>query len=317
MLFEYIVSKKKHTFKEFSVLKKLSIYNNQHYSKSLNLINQISKEDYELDLSSNDLISINSKVIDKKEDKFQEELIEKVIESLMPWRKGPYNILGNFIDSEWNSSLKWKRIKPYLSSIKNQNICDLGCNNGYFMFKMLKENPNLILGLDPTIRYYLQFIFLSKNLDYKNLFFELMGFKELHFFKGIFDLVLCLGILYHHQDPIYILKEIHQSLKKNGKVIIDCQGIKGEKDIALFPKRTYAAKKGFWFLPTLNCLKNWIKRSGFQDYEVIFCEKLDWNKEQRKSQHSPFNSLKEGLLNEEATIEGYSVPVRFYLIAYK
>ena len=316
MLFEYVVNKKKHTFKEFSVLKKLFISKNKHYLKSLNLISQISKEDYELDLSSN-LISINSKISYKAKDQFQEKLIEEVIESLIPWRKGPYKILGNFIDSEWNSSLKWNRIKPYLSSIKNQNICDLGCNNGYFMFKMLKENPNLILGLDPTILYYLQFIFLSNNLHYKNLFFELMGFKELHFFKHIFDLVLCLGILYHHQDPIYILKAIHQSLKKNGKVIIDCQGINGEKDIALFPKRTYAAKKGFWFLPTLNCLKNWIKRSGFQDCEVIFLEKIDWNKEQRMSKHSPFNSLKEGLLNEKETVEGYSVPVRFYLIAYK
>ena len=37
---------------------------------------------------------------------------------LSPWRKGPFNLFGVEIDSEWRSDKKWKRIKDYYRRFK-------------------------------------------------------------------------------------------------------------------------------------------------------------------------------------------------------
>lgn len=241
------------------------------------------------------------------------------IEKLIPWRKGPY-FFSQFenlkIDSEWDSEKKWQRIDPYLN-LKDKTILDIGCNNGYFLFKSIEKKPKLAYGIDPVYRYYLQYFFI-KNILYKehtNLFFDLLGVEDLILFKKKFDMIFCMGILYHHRDPIGILRNIHQSLNTGGEVLVDCQGIEGNKSYCLFVEKKYTNANGFWFLPTLSALENWLKRSGFRDIKTIYNEYLSTD-EQKTSKDSPFPSLKEAI-RENLTIEGYPLPKRFYLIAKK
>ena len=245
------------------------------------------------------------------------KLISETITSLIPWRKGPYTLLDQSITAEWDSSLKWNRILPYLGEVEGRDICDIGCNNGFFMFHLQKLNPNLVYGLDPTLNYYLQYLLLSLFYPNDKIVFDLLGVEHLFLFKQNFDIVLCLGILYHHTDPMKILRDIHRSLKTGGKVIIDCQGIEGEESICLFPEKKYTAAKGFWFLPTESCLLNWVKRAGYKKCNLFFKEKLS-TAEQRKTDLAPYSSLKENLKEDQsATIEGYPPPWRFYLVAEK
>ena len=173
--------------------------------------------------------------------------------------------MDNPIEAEWDSSLKWQRIQPYLGEIKDKFICDIGCNNGFFMFKLQELSPKLIYGLEPTFTYYLQYLLLSLFNENQDILFDLLGVEHLSLFRGQFALVLCLGILYHHTDPLKILREIHHSLQKGGRVIIDCQGIKGESSTCLFPEKKYAGAKGIWFLPTESCLIELAKKGGVSE----------------------------------------------------
>ena len=43
----------------------------------------------------------------------QKEILESALLSLSPWRKGPFNLFGLEVDSEWRCENKWKRIKDY------------------------------------------------------------------------------------------------------------------------------------------------------------------------------------------------------------
>ena len=252
----------------------------------------------------------------KEKEQLSETIVE-CLESLIPWRKGPYSLLGNSIEAEWDSSFKWERIKPHLGKVKDKIICDIGCNNGFFMFKLQELNPHLIYGLEPTFIYYLQYLLLSLFMESRDILFDLLGIEHLTLFKQQFDIVLCLGILYHHTDPLKILTDIHHSLQKGGKVIIDCQGIAGEESICLFPEKKYAGAKGIWFLPTESCLLNWVKRAGYQKINLFFKEKLS-SLEQRKTKLAPYPSLAENLTaDQQHTKEGYPAPWRFYLIAEK
>ncbi|RLB89377.1 MAG: tRNA 5-methoxyuridine(34)/uridine 5-oxyacetic acid(34) synthase CmoB, partial [Deltaproteobacteria bacterium] len=45
---------------------------------------------------------------------------------LSPWRKGPFNIFGVDIDTEWQSWMKWDRLLPHLPELSGRRILDIG-----------------------------------------------------------------------------------------------------------------------------------------------------------------------------------------------
>ena len=267
--------------------------------------------------------------------------VYELVNDLIPWKKGPVKICDVLIDAEWRSDLKWTRISPWLPSLAGKTVCDIGCNNGYFMFQMLtsgnnvsqslneaETTPKLVIGIEPSLNCLLQFEFMKRlsRSKYKNrLKFEFGKADMLEFMPRCFDVVFCLGVLYHTSDPIKMLRDIHASLVPNGYLVVDCQGIdlsKSEDNLSslplcLFPRKRYANMKGVYFLPTIEALKNWLKKASFTDIRVIFNEKLS-PKEQRITPFAPVNtSLKESLDPNDAnkTIEGYPAPYRFYIRA--
>lgn len=236
----------------------------------------------------------------------------------MPWKKGPFVLFDTVIESEWNSYLKWKRIKPHLGSLLGKNIADIGCHNGYFMFKMIPYHPKITIGFDPVLKLFYNFHFLQNFVHCRNIFFEPLGVECIKYFKSFFDKVLCLGLLYHRTDPIQTLRDIHRSLRKGGQIIVDSLGIDAEGSSCLFPQKKYAGAGGVWFVPTKECLVNWLKRAQFKKISCFFDEPLSIN-EQRSTLWAPIASLSHYLDsdNTSLTVEGYPAPKRFYLKAIK
>jgi tRNA (mo5U34)-methyltransferase len=244
------------------------------------------------------------------------ELIAQAIEAFVPWRKGPFDIFGEVIDAEWRSELKWNRVLPHLRPLKDRKVCDIGCNNGYFMYRMLPHEPRIVVGLEPESRNVLNFHFLQKYARAESLFFEPLGIEHMNLYPGFFDTVFCMGILYHHTDPVGLLKKIFSAMARGGQLIVECQGIPGDEPIALMPENRYAKARGFWWLPTRSCLEHWLTRSGFTKV-VNFADLALTSEEQRRSRHAPIDSLDEFLDKEDRskTIEGYPAPRRFYVSA--
>jgi tRNA (mo5U34)-methyltransferase len=245
-------------------------------------------------------------------------LISQAIEAFIPWKKGPFDIFGEMIDAEWRSELKWNRVLPHLLPLKGRKVCDIGCNNGYFMYRMLPLKPELVVGLEPESRHALNFKFLQKYARAESLYFEPLGLEHMDLYPGFFDTVFCMGILYHHTDPIGLLKKIFGAMAKGGQLIVECQGIPGEEPIALMPESRYAKARGFWWLPTRACLEHWLKRSGFNKVET-FEDLALTGEEQRRSSHAPIDSLEEFLDQDDPskTVEGYPAPRRFYVSAMR
>jgi tRNA (cmo5U34)-methyltransferase len=135
---------------------------------------------------------------------------------LKPWKKGPLNLFGLEIDTEWRSDLKWARIQPHLPSLKDKVVCDLGCGNGYFMYRMLEYKPKMVIGIDPNLHALIEFNIFQRFSGVDNLFFEFLRADCLALFSNIFDVVFCLGVLYHTQDPIGMLQNIWHAMKSGG-----------------------------------------------------------------------------------------------------
>jgi tRNA (mo5U34)-methyltransferase len=246
------------------------------------------------------------------------EVLFESLKIFIPWKKGPFSIFGIDIDSEWRSDLKWDRIIPHKKSLNGKVVADIGCHNGYYMYRMLSENPQMVVGFEPFAKHLLAFELIQKYARSEQLFFELLGVEHIDLFEQFFDSVFCLGILYHHANPIDILRKIRSSLKPGGELIVDCQGIFGSESIALMPKTRYAGAKGVWWVPTESCLVNWLNRAMFREIQVFYSDKLS-PEEQRTTEWAPIHSLSSFLnpQDQNLTIENYPAPWRFYVKAIR
>ncbi|EOF4631003.1 tRNA 5-methoxyuridine(34)/uridine 5-oxyacetic acid(34) synthase CmoB [Campylobacter jejuni] len=236
-----------------------------------------------------------------------------ITKELKPWRKGPFKIDDLFIDTEWQSFIKFNILKPFMNEISQKCVADIGCNNGYYMFKMLEFNPAKLIGFDPSIKYRLQFELINA-LAKTPIEYELLGVEDLPRYGLKFDVIFCLGVIYHRSDPIKMLKDLKAGLNKNGVVFLDTMYIEDEREIALVPNKTYSKIPNIYFVPSISALKNWCERAGFKEFEVLTTKKTDEN-EQRKTEWIDSFSLENFLdpKDKNLTIEGYEAPKRVYV----
>ena len=244
--------------------------------------------------------------------------IEKHLRAFMPWRKGPFNVFGIDIDAEWRSFRKWNRLKAYLPNLQGQDILDVGCNNGYYMFRMAHQGPRSVLGIDPTVQFAYTFRALNAMAGMDNLRFELLGVEHVHLFPECFDTIFLMGILYHHPSPLEMLKQVMAALRPGGALILETQGIPGEQPVALFPAKRYAKVPGTYFVPTVSCLENLMRRAGCGQVEIIDAHAMS-SQEQRATEWMIYESYADYVQKEDAslTVEGYPAPLRIYARAVK
>ena len=248
----------------------------------------------------------------------QQSTIRGALQSFMPWRKGPFSVFGIDVDAEWRSEKKWQRLEEHLPDLQGKVIADIGCNNGYYMFRMAAHQPALVLGLEPSVQHYYCFNGLNGMAGQKNLQIDLLGVEHLPLFEGCFDVLFLMGIIYHRPSPIDTLRGILASLKPGGTLILETQGIPGDQPYALFPEKTYAKVPGTYFVPTQSCLVNWLQKAGFIDID-LFCSHPMSNNEQRKTDWMEFESYQDFLDPNDSSItqEGYPAPHRFFVKAVK
>ena len=263
-----------------------------------------SLEDVSSEIELGDVVKISGK--------FDEQKIYEVAKKLMPWRKGPFQIGETFIDSEWKSYVKYNLLRPHFN-LKDKRVADIGCNNGYYMFRMQEDNPKLLVGFDPSPLYMTQFDFINHFIK-SEIVYELLGVEHLEFYEEKFDTIFCLGVLYHRSDPVAMLKSLYKGLDKQGEVILDTFYIDGEEEMALCPESSYSKIPNIYFVPTIKALKNWCIRAGFSSFEVLETSVTDAG-EQRKTEWIEGQSLEDFLDPNDSlkTVEGYPAPQRVYV----
>ena len=250
-------------------------------------------------------------------DDFSEEdeaFIYDTAKLIHPWRKGPFQISKTFIDSEWKSNLKYNLLRPHFN-LQDKIVGDIGCNNGYYLFRMIEDKPKRLIGFDPSGVTYCQFHFLNHFIQ-SEIKYELLGVEHVEHYEHKFDVLFCLGVLYHRADPIGMLKSLFKGLNVGGELILDTFMIDGEEEVCLTPRDRYSKMRNIYFIPTVNALKNWCYRAGFEELEVLDIVKTE-SEEQRKTEWINTQSLTDFLdkENQNKTVEGYPAPKRVYLKA--
>lgn len=244
------------------------------------------------------------------------EIIVQTAKKLIPWRKGPFKIFDLEIDSEWQSNIKYNLIRPYFN-LKDKIVADIGCNNGYYMFRMLEDKPKRLIGFDPSPLTLHQFEFINHFVK-SDIVYEMLGVEHLEFYNHKFDFIFMLGVLYHRPDPVGTLKSLARGLNSKGEILIDTFMIDGDDEICLTPNKRYSKIPNIYFIPTIPALKNWLERAGFENIEVL-ATTVTTSEEQRKTPWSFDESLEDFLDPNDSskTVEGYPAPKRVYVKARK
>ncbi|OGQ95282.1 MAG: tRNA 5-methoxyuridine(34)/uridine 5-oxyacetic acid(34) synthase CmoB [Deltaproteobacteria bacterium RIFOXYD12_FULL_57_12] len=246
------------------------------------------------------------------------DLVFRALRSFMPWRKGPFSVFGIDIDAEWRSEWKWSRVQPLLPDLQGKVVADIGCNNGYYMFRMAGQRPRLVLGFEPFLQHYFTFQTLNGFAGLDNLLVEPLGVEHVGLFRECFDVVFLMGILYHRAAPIDVLRDVLRALQPGGTLIVESQGIPGTEPVALFPAGRYAKVPGTYFVPTAACLVNWLVRAGFVDVQLFDVHPMS-SAEQRRTAWMEFESYADFVdpVDPTKTVEGYPAPIRIVVRARK
>ncbi len=250
------------------------------------------------------------------DEEIDHDQVALVARMMMPWRKGPFDLFGLFIDTEWQSFMKYNLLRPHFN-LKGKRVADIGCNNGYYLFRMQEDAPAALVGFDPSAVYKTQFDFINHFVK-SDIKYELLGVEHVPFYEEKFDTIFCLGVLYHRSDPVAMLKQLFKGLDSSGEVILDTFMIDGDDEMALCPQGSYSKIPNIYFVPTISALKNWCLRAGFSDFEVLETS-VTSSDEQRKTEWIEGQSLEDFLDPEDPTktVEGYPAPKRVYVRVIK
>jgi len=245
-----------------------------------------------------------------------EQATRDLLLSLAPWRKGPFTVNGVTIDSEWRSNLKWDRLKDRIAPLEGRAVLDVGSGNGYYALQIEAAGARTVIGIDPTLLYVMQFLALEYFLRPQSIFILPLRLSELPHNSRGFDTTFSMGVLYHQRSPLDHLRQLRETLRPGGQLVLETIYVPGEESFACTPANRYARMRNVWLLPTVAELRTWLQRTGFVDVEVVD-QSLTTTDEQRSTEWMTFESLREALQpgDPERTVEGWPSPRRVIVVA--
>jgi tRNA (mo5U34)-methyltransferase len=240
----------------------------------------------------------------------------RLLLTLAPWRKGPFDVAGVAIDSEWRSDVKWARLKDAIEPLQKRNVLDVGCGNGYYARQMHAAGASHVIGVDPTLLYVMQFLAVDNFAPLPNVFVLPLRSDELPEGARAFDTCFSMGVLYHQRSPLAHLQQLKSFLRPSGQLVLETLFIPGEESFASTPPDRYARMRNVWLLPTVAELTTWLQRSGFRDIEIID-QSTTTVDEQRSTEWMTFESLAQALDPDDPskTVEGWPAPQRVVIVA--
>jgi len=242
---------------------------------------------------------------------YDKEAFIQNLKAFHPWRKGPYDLFGIELNTEWRSDWKWERVLPHIQPLAGRKVLDIGGGNGYHGWRMLGEGADLVLGIDPTLVFVMQYQVMQRYIGESNHYVLPIGIEDLPEKLGCFDTVFSMGVLYHRRSPLDHLYELRACLRAGGELVLETLVIDGEEGEVLMPEGRYAKMRNVWFFPSIDTMKLWLRRCGFKNVHCVDVSVTSID-EQRSTEWMTFESLTDFLDPEDhsKTIEGYPAPKR-------
>lgn len=154
-----------------------------------------------------------------------------------------------------------------------KSVVDIGAWDGFFSFEVEKRGASKVLAIDKCHRMFKEGQFLdartkgfeiAKEILASKVEYKIMDVLDLTPDIGTFDIALCLGLIYHLENPILALKKIASVTKE--MVVIESEVLDkgGNIPLAQFIETVYHGDPTVWWIPNRACLEAMVCSVGFK-----------------------------------------------------
>lgn len=189
-----------------------------------------------------------------------------------------------------DSQLKLQAIQMP-KDLTGKSVIDIGAWDGFFSFEAERRNAKSVLAIDsvmwkehPTFNVQkgrevmhtgkkgFDFAHKILNSKVKDIECEICDLN----IEYKYDLVLCLGILYHMKDPFGMCQVMYDITADGGMCILethlDCEvgNIMGHPMMMFYPTNECNNDNGTWWGPNSKCVESMLKVAGFNEVKMIF-----------------------------------------------
>jgi SAM-dependent methyltransferase len=102
---------------------------------------------------------------------------------------------------------------------------------------------------------------------------------------GCFDLVWCLGVLYHNVEQLRLLRRLYELTAESGLVVVESATTRnrilaGRNVVELHWPETYRSVPTITHLPSRRAIASWLEMVGFADVRVrkVYSRSLGWQR---------------------------------------
>jgi len=171
-----------------------------------------------------------------------------------------FDFLGEGMKAS-NSAEKYDLSRLTTFDLENKNVLDVGCNAGYFMFKLLGKNPNWIMGIDV----HRPFIDIARRINEECFQSNRLDFHVADFFQykfpldKMFDLIYCFSTFhYFYEQQQLFIDKCYELLNKDGILLVEIEESPDQGEAKIFsPPRPADGK--CYFYPNPAMVKQWTK----------------------------------------------------------
>ena len=164
--------------------------------------------------------------------------------------------------------------------LKGKKVIDVGAWDGFFSFEAERRGA-IVLAVDTVMWREEHKTFTTKKRGFnfaRKILNSKIKDKEVEIndlskkIVGEFDLVLCLGILYHMENPLGMCRKMSDICADGGMLILEthCDGLNEHRPGMIFyPKNEWNNDSENWWGPNIKCVQDMLKVAGFKEVKLI------------------------------------------------
>lgn len=160
------------------------------------------------------------------------------------------------------------------ADLSGKSVLDVGCSDGFFAFEAEKRGASRVVAFDEWSSPYVDrpegfdtvHRLLNSKVEFHRLDLQTLDPAQL----GQFEVVLCLGVLYHLQHPLLGMQQLSKLTKdmliletEVTESIVNTSGMRFTE--GLYHGRDITT----WWVPSVSCVVQMARAAGFQRVETV------------------------------------------------
>ena len=240
----------------------------------------------------------------KPGDTSKDGFVNEVLPHMGMFLHGPFPLPGQRVtQSAWDcrGKLGAYQANGIIPKLDGARVLDVGCNAGYDSFLMHALGASEVMGMEPH-GFYHQACFLNAVYARPEISFMNLGWEDLdkRYFGG-FDVISCLGLVYHVKEPMLLLDKLASVMRPGGTLMMETHVIAEPSTQSQFIEGAFWGDETYWWIFGAECFMAMLRSSGFKDVRMPLKADCD--------SRNP--------LDPKITAEGYPAGARAWFVATK